>query len=186
MLEELQRRNLSPITTRIYLRSVEEFAETGVGDKEQPSTSGPRIRCPLCVHLESPNRRAGLPSTIFAIVGTVYDYYENALAGPAFKNGGYRHHSALESRLHALINDPDDDDDDVISILREEFDLECSPRSELGIDAPDQRYPPTSCRVSSCNVIGELFDHSHVGGDNPSHEIADRYHADNSFSFKYG
>jgi integrase/recombinase XerD len=26
MLEELQRRNLSPITTRIYLRSVEEFA----------------------------------------------------------------------------------------------------------------------------------------------------------------
>jgi len=109
------------------------------------------------------------------------------LAGRAFKNGGYRHHSALESRLHALINDPDDDDDDdVISILREEFDLECSPRSELGIDAPDQRYPPTSCRVSSCNVIGELFDHSHVGGDNPSHEIADRYHADNSFSFKYG
>ena len=27
MLEELQRRNLSPITTRIYLRSVEEFAQ---------------------------------------------------------------------------------------------------------------------------------------------------------------
>jgi hypothetical protein len=26
MLEELQRRNLSPITTRIYLRSSEEFA----------------------------------------------------------------------------------------------------------------------------------------------------------------
>ena len=26
MLEELQRRNLSPITTRVYLRSVEEFA----------------------------------------------------------------------------------------------------------------------------------------------------------------
>jgi len=26
MLEELRRRNLSPITTRIYLRSVEEFA----------------------------------------------------------------------------------------------------------------------------------------------------------------
>jgi integrase/recombinase XerD len=26
MLEELQRRNLSPITIRIYLRSVEEFA----------------------------------------------------------------------------------------------------------------------------------------------------------------
>ena len=26
MLEELQRRNLSPITTRIYLRCVEEFA----------------------------------------------------------------------------------------------------------------------------------------------------------------
>jgi hypothetical protein len=26
MLEELQRRNLSPITTRIYLRSVKEFA----------------------------------------------------------------------------------------------------------------------------------------------------------------
>ena len=26
MLEELQRRNLSPITTRIYLRAVEEFA----------------------------------------------------------------------------------------------------------------------------------------------------------------
>ena len=27
MLEELQRRNLSPITTRIYLRAVEEFAQ---------------------------------------------------------------------------------------------------------------------------------------------------------------
>jgi integrase/recombinase XerD len=27
MLEELQRRNLSQITTRIYLRSVEEFAQ---------------------------------------------------------------------------------------------------------------------------------------------------------------
>jgi hypothetical protein len=30
-------------------------------------------------------------------------------------------HAALESRLHALINDPDADDDDVISILRQEF-----------------------------------------------------------------
>ena len=31
-------------------------------------------------------------------------------------------HAALESRLHALLNDPDADDNDVISILREEFD----------------------------------------------------------------
>jgi hypothetical protein len=31
-------------------------------------------------------------------------------------------HGALESRLQALINDPDTDDDDVIAILREEFD----------------------------------------------------------------
>lgn len=31
-------------------------------------------------------------------------------------------HAALESRLHALINDPDADDDDLISILRQEFD----------------------------------------------------------------
>jgi hypothetical protein len=30
-------------------------------------------------------------------------------------------HAALESRLHALINDPDADDDDVIFILRQEF-----------------------------------------------------------------
>ena len=33
-------------------------------------------------------------------------------------------HSALDSRLQALINDPDTDDDDVISILRQEFDPE--------------------------------------------------------------
>ena len=33
-------------------------------------------------------------------------------------------HAALESRLQALINDPDADDDDVISILRQEFDPE--------------------------------------------------------------
>jgi hypothetical protein len=31
-------------------------------------------------------------------------------------------HGALESRLQALINDPDADDDDVIAILRREFD----------------------------------------------------------------
>ena len=31
-------------------------------------------------------------------------------------------HGALESRLQALINDPDTDDDDVIAILRQEFD----------------------------------------------------------------
>ena len=31
-------------------------------------------------------------------------------------------HAALESRLQALINDPDTDDNDVISILRQEFD----------------------------------------------------------------
>ena len=31
-------------------------------------------------------------------------------------------HGALDSRLQALINDPDTDDNDVISILREEFD----------------------------------------------------------------
>jgi len=30
-------------------------------------------------------------------------------------------HGALDSRLQALINDPDTDDDDVISILRKEF-----------------------------------------------------------------
>jgi hypothetical protein len=30
-------------------------------------------------------------------------------------------HSALESRLHALINDPDADDNDIISILQQEF-----------------------------------------------------------------
>lgn len=33
-------------------------------------------------------------------------------------------HGALDSRLQALINDPDTDDDDVISILRKEFDPE--------------------------------------------------------------
>jgi hypothetical protein len=33
-------------------------------------------------------------------------------------------HAALESRMHALINDPDADDNDVISILRQEFDPE--------------------------------------------------------------
>ena len=31
-------------------------------------------------------------------------------------------HAALQSRLQALINDPDTDDADVISILRQEFD----------------------------------------------------------------
>ena len=31
-------------------------------------------------------------------------------------------HGALESRLQALINDPDTDDDDVIAILIREFD----------------------------------------------------------------
>jgi len=31
-------------------------------------------------------------------------------------------HGALDSRLQSLINDPDSDDDDVISILRKEFD----------------------------------------------------------------
>ncbi len=30
-------------------------------------------------------------------------------------------HAALESRFHALVNDPDADDDDIISILRQEF-----------------------------------------------------------------
>jgi integrase/recombinase XerD len=38
MLEELQRRNLSPITTRIYLRSVEEFARYY---KKPPDQLGP-------------------------------------------------------------------------------------------------------------------------------------------------
>ena len=38
MLEELQRRNLSPITTRIYLRSVEEFARYY---KTSPDQLGP-------------------------------------------------------------------------------------------------------------------------------------------------
>jgi hypothetical protein len=33
-------------------------------------------------------------------------------------------HAALESRMHALMNDSDADDDDVIAILREEFDPE--------------------------------------------------------------
>lgn len=33
-------------------------------------------------------------------------------------------HAALESRMHALINDPDADENDVILILREEFDPE--------------------------------------------------------------
>lgn len=31
-------------------------------------------------------------------------------------------HAALESRLQALLNDPDTDDADVLSILRREFD----------------------------------------------------------------
>ena len=31
-------------------------------------------------------------------------------------------HAALESRMHALMNDPDADDNDVIAILRQEFD----------------------------------------------------------------
>ena len=38
MLEELQRRNLSPITTRIYLRCVEEFARYF---KKPPDQLGP-------------------------------------------------------------------------------------------------------------------------------------------------
>src|SRR6202030_396672 len=38
MLEELQRRNLSPITMRIYLRSVEEFARYY---KTSPDRLGP-------------------------------------------------------------------------------------------------------------------------------------------------
>jgi hypothetical protein len=33
-------------------------------------------------------------------------------------------HGALDSRLQALLNDPDTDDYDVISILRQEFDPE--------------------------------------------------------------
>lgn len=33
-------------------------------------------------------------------------------------------HAALESRMHALINDPEADDNDVIAILRQEFDPE--------------------------------------------------------------
>ena len=33
-------------------------------------------------------------------------------------------HAALESRMHALMNDPDVDDNDAIAILREEFDPE--------------------------------------------------------------
>jgi hypothetical protein len=33
-------------------------------------------------------------------------------------------HAALESRMHALMNDPDADDNDVVAILREEFDPE--------------------------------------------------------------
>jgi len=31
-------------------------------------------------------------------------------------------HAALDSRVQALMNDPNTDDDDVISILRDEFD----------------------------------------------------------------
>jgi hypothetical protein len=33
-------------------------------------------------------------------------------------------HAALDSRVQELMNDPSTDDDDVISILRNEFDLE--------------------------------------------------------------
>ncbi len=33
-------------------------------------------------------------------------------------------HGALDSRVQALMNDPETDDDDVISILRAEFDPE--------------------------------------------------------------
>jgi hypothetical protein len=31
-------------------------------------------------------------------------------------------HAAVESRMHALLNDPDADDDDVVLILQTEFD----------------------------------------------------------------
>ena len=36
-------------------------------------------------------------------------------------------HSALDSRVQALINDPSTDDDDVVSILESEFDPEQHP-----------------------------------------------------------
>ena len=41
MLEELQRRNLSPITTRIYLHAVEEFAQyfKKFPDRLRPTTN---------------------------------------------------------------------------------------------------------------------------------------------------
>ena len=48
MLEELQRRNLSPITTRIYLRAVEEFAHYYKASRParpeaHPAVSGPSV-----------------------------------------------------------------------------------------------------------------------------------------------
>jgi hypothetical protein len=55
MLEELQRRNLSPITTRIYLRAVEEFAQYY---NKPPDRLGPRSTSESTRLTFSPIRRA--------------------------------------------------------------------------------------------------------------------------------
>lgn len=51
MLEELQRRNMSQITTRIYLRAVEEFAQCFKTPPDRRRGSGGRKRVPagVCV-----------------------------------------------------------------------------------------------------------------------------------------
>ena len=56
MLEELQRRNLSPITTRIYLRAVEEFARYY---KKSPDQLGPEHIREYQAHLFT-ERKLGL------------------------------------------------------------------------------------------------------------------------------
>jgi integrase/recombinase XerD len=60
MLEELQRRNLSPITTRIYLRAVEEFARYY---KKSPDQLGPEHIGEYQAHLFSERKLGAIAVT---------------------------------------------------------------------------------------------------------------------------
>src|SRR5579872_2607178 len=77
MLEELQRRNLSPITTRIYLRAVEEFAQYF---RTPPDRLGPANIRQYQAHLFTDRKLSAI--TVAQQLSAIRFFYVNTLKRP--------------------------------------------------------------------------------------------------------
>jgi hypothetical protein len=84
------------------------YCEFGSGMKERPASEAPRVLRSESMADQNANTDPKINRCVEELKSKI----------PAADHG------ALESRLQGLINDPDADDDDVISILRNEFDPE--------------------------------------------------------------